>query len=55
MQLDLLDFGLGAFGIGGTLFGQFRGAGADASVGVVDVVDEDFLGIMARCGDSRCC
>ena len=51
VQLDLLDFGLGAFGVGGALFDQFRGAGADAGVSVVDVVEEDFLGVVARCGD----
>lgn len=51
VQLDLLDFGLGAFGVGGALLGQFGGAGADAGVGVVDVVEEDFLGVVAGCGD----
>ena len=51
VQLDLLDFGLGAFGVGGALFGQFGGAGTDAGVGVVDVVEEDFLGVVAGCGD----
>ena len=55
VQLDLLDFGLGAFGIGGTLFGQFRSTGTDSSIGIVDVIEEDFLSVMARCSDPTCC
>lgn len=55
MQLDLLDFGLCAFWISGALFDQFRSAVADTSVGVVDVVEEDFLGVVARCRDPECC
>lgn len=55
VQLDLLDFGLGAFGVGGALFGQFGGAGSDTCVGTVDVVEEDLLGVVAGCGDSMGC
>ena len=55
VQLDLLDFGLGAFRVGGALFGQLGGAGTDAGVGVVDVIDEDLLGVVAGCGDTRGC
>lgn len=55
MQLDLFDFGLGGFGIGGALFDQFRSAGSDTSVCVVDIVKEDFLGIVAGCRDPECC
>lgn len=51
VQLDLLDFGLRAFGVGGALFGQLRSTGANSSVGVVDVVEEDLLGVMAGCRD----
>ena len=54
MELDLLDFGFGAFGVGGALLGQFGGAGADAGVGAFDVVDEDLLGVVAGGGDSEC-
>lgn len=54
VQLDLLDFGLGAFGIGGALLGEFGGAGPDTGVGVVDVVEEDLLGVVAGCRDPGC-
>ena len=48
MELDLLDF-LVLF-VGGALFGEFGGAGLDAGVGGVDVVEEDFLGVVVgRC------
>lgn len=49
VQLDLLD----VLGLGGTLAGKFGGAGADAGVGGVDVVVEDFLGVVVGCGYSR--
>lgn len=55
VKLDLLDFGLGAFGVGGAFFSQFRSTGTDSSVGVVDVVEEDFLGVVAGCRDPICC
>ena len=55
MQLDLLDFGLRASWISGTLFDQLCSAGTNTSVGVVDVVEEDFLGVVARCRDPDCC
>ena len=45
VELDLLDFLLGGFG----LFGEFGGACADAGVSVVDVVVEDFIGVVAWC------
>ena len=47
MELDLFDFLLGGFGVGGTFFGEFGGAVADAGVGRIDVVLEDFLGVVA--------
>ena len=48
MELDLFDF-LVLF-VGGALFGEFGGAGLDAGVGGVDVVEEDFLGVVVgRC------
>ena len=53
VQLDLFDFGLRGFGIGGALFGQFGGSGANASVGVVDVVEENFLGVVPGCRDPK--
>lgn len=46
VQLDLLDVLFGGFGVGGALFGEFGGARADAGVGAVDVVVEDFLGVV---------
>ena len=47
VELDLLDFLLGAFRVCGALFREFGGAGTDAGVGVVDVVVEDFVGVVA--------
>jgi len=52
VELDLLD-GIGGGGVGGALAGDFGGAGADPGVGAGDVVEEDFLGLVARGGDSR--
>ena len=47
VELDLLNFLLGAFGVRGALFGEFGGSGANAGVGVVDVVVEYFVGVVA--------
>ena len=44
MELNLFDF-LFLF-VSGALFGEFGGAGLDAGVGGVDVVEEDFLGVV---------
>ena len=50
VELDLLD--LCGFGVCGALGGEVGGAGSDAVVGVVDVVEEDFLGLVAWGGYS---
>ena len=50
MELDLFDF-LFLF-VSGALFGEFGGAGLDAGVGGVDVVEEDFLGVVIGGCDS---
>lgn len=48
VQLDLLVGGR----LGFLLLGELGAAGADAGVGGVDVVVEDFLGLVAGGGDS---
>ena len=47
VKLDLLDL-LRVF-ISGTLLGDFGGSSADAGVGGIDVVEENFLGVMIWC------
>ena len=44
MELDLFDFLL--LFVGGALFGEFGGAGLNAGVGGIDVVEENFLGVV---------
>lgn len=51
VQLDLLGGG----GLGFLLLGELGAARPDAGVGGVDVVVEDFLGLMAGSGDSGFC
>ena len=51
VKLDLLDL-LRVF-IGGTLLGDFGGSSADAGVGGIDVVKENFLGVMIWCCDTK--
>ena len=53
MELDLFDF-LFLF-VGGALFGEVGGAGLDAGVGGIDVVEEDFLGVVVGGCDTTIC
>lgn len=53
VELDLFDF-LVLF-VGGALFGEFGGASLDAGVGGVDVVEEDFLGVVVGGCDTIAC
>ena len=52
VKLDLLDAAFVGFGVRGVLFQEFGCARLDAGVGGVDVVEEDFLGLVAGGRDS---
>ena len=51
VELDLLDVG-GGFRVGGAFVLNFGATGGDAGVGRIDVVEEDFLCVVAGCGDA---
>lgn len=51
VKLDLLDV-LGGRWVGSAVFADFDTAGQDAAVGRVDVVEEDFLSLVAFGGDA---
>lgn len=50
VELDLLCFP--GVRVGRLFFCKFGAASADAVVRVIDIVQKDFLGLMARCGDT---
>jgi hypothetical protein len=51
MELDLLN-ALGGGGVGGAVGEDLGGAGVDAVVGGVDVISEEFVGLVVFCCDA---
>ena len=53
VELDLLDpASVITVGVGGALGFDFGGACFNPIEGAVDVIDEDFLGLVVRCSDA---